>query len=655
MTDLGTYSFLPWLRQGLANQIGAADFDDAVKLRASVTVGLEARGDKIGGGTQVIAVNRPVALFGPGDIVGIDRRTIIRTEPRDWNTNFEANFLPAIEFYDEDLPWRYTPAAPSAAGRLRPWITLVVLADSEFADGASIAGTPLPFIDVKDAAALASFPKADELWAWAHVHVNRSLAANAGEFVSNDMAAVIPKLQAVLDSNPDLAYSRLVSPRVLGPNTGYHAFVIPSFEAGRRAGLGLELGDVAATASAWEAPSRPAPARFPYYHRWYFRTGETGDFESLVRLLVPKPVDPRVGFRDMDMLEPGSNVTGFDPTFENGILRLGGALQPPGSAPDPSDDWDNVFPQPLQQDLADLINLPDLYKDGTHPDPIIAPPLYGRWHALTDRVLDARDGTAVPNRDNWLHRLNLDPRFRVAAGIGTRVIQDAQETLMDAAWEQIGKVLEAQRKIWAGQFGLLTSLVWYEKHLLPTVAVSKNRGLLLIAPLAKRIVTGGKTIHAAMGESLIQPAMTSAALRRIARPRGRLIRRLPFTAAQPASILLERVDRGEVSAAPTRVTPPGLVTDIDVGSVIGGEVPDAIAGLLRLCRRLPWIVLAVAVVIALILLLLSLVPAALAVAVAGVIAWRLLTRWQNMLDGADAAESISTCDPRKYSSASCSS
>lgn len=634
MTELGAYSFLPWLRQGLANQIASQDFDDAVKLRASVTVSLEARGDKIGGGVQAIAVDKPVALFGPGDIVGIDRRTIFRTEPRDWITNFEPNYLPAIEFYDEDLPWRYTPAAPNAAGRLRPWITLVVLAESEFADGLDMTGKPVPFIDVND---LTVFPKADELWAWAHVHVNRSLAADAAEFVSGDMGAVIPKLQAVLNENPDLAYSRLVSPRKLAPNTPYHAFLVPSFEAGRRAGLGLELGDVAATASAWEAPGRPSPASFPYYFRWYFRTGETGDFESLVRLLTPKPVDLRVGFRDMDMLDPGSNVVGFTMAHENGILRLGGALQPPGTAPDPSDDWDQAFPHPLQVDLADLINLPDFYKTGDHPDPIIAPPLYGRWHAFADRVLEDRDGAPLPNLQNWVSRLNLDPRFRVAAGIGARVIQEGQETFMDAAWEQIGKVLEAQRKIWAGQFGLLTSLVWHEKHLAPTVAISKDRGLFLIAPLAKRIVTGGMTIHAAMSESLIQPAMTSAALRRIARPRGRLVRTLPFTPALPPDKLLERVDRSEVSAAPPRTTPPGLQTDADAVGAVAGKVPGFIAWLLRRFPHLPWIVLAAALLIALVLLLLGLAPLAVAVAIAGVLLVGPLLRWGEVVTAADTS------------------
>ena len=108
---------------------------------------------------------------------------------------------------------------------------------------------------------------------------------------------------------------------------------MPTFEVGRRAGLGLDRRDVAATMSAWDAAEPPEGQSFPYYHRWYFRTGTTGDFETLVRLLVPKPVDPRVGTREMDVQVPGSNVRGVDKPELGGILKLGGALAPAAPMP----------------------------------------------------------------------------------------------------------------------------------------------------------------------------------------------------------------------------------------------------------------------------------------------------------------------------------
>ena len=643
MSTLGTYSFLPWLRQGLANQIQSADFDNSVRVRAQVSVQLELRGDKPGGGVDTLAMSRAVALFGPGDIVGIDRRAIVRVDPRDWITNFEPNYLPHIEFYDEDFPWRYTPAAPDTAkGRLRPWLALIVLAEGEFTDGKNVKDRPLPYVDVAD---LGAFPRADELWAWAHVHINRSLAASDAEFVSSDMDAVLPRLQAVLAENPDLAYSRVLCPRKLAEKTAYHAFLMPTFEAGRRAGLGLELGDIPATMSAWDPSPRPEAQSFPFYHRWFFRTGTTGDFETLVRLLKPRPVDPRVGTREMDVQFPGSNVRGVDKPELEGILKLGGALRPPARVPpelpDKFETWDAPFPRPLQEDLARLIDLPDHYRVAGDPDPIIAPPLYGTWHALTKRVLVEEDGSPITPADNWVHRLNLDPRFRVAAGFGTRVIQDQQEQFMDAAWEQIGKVLEAQRRIRFGQFGLQTSRIWYDRHMVPLLGVSQQKALLFMAPLNKRVLTNGVTVHQALSESLVQPAMTSTALRRAIRPRGRLIKSLPFDAAKRADVLIARVNSGEVSAAPPKVAPPGvLTTDQAADAVAPSDAPSAIVDLLRRSPGLPGLVLAIAIVIA--VLALALLPVAfglaiaLAVAGAGVFVYRRLTRWNAAIKGSDA-------------------
>jgi hypothetical protein len=637
---VATYSFLPWLRQGIANRIAAADFDPTVMVRAEIAVQLELRGDRLGGGTATLPIERRVALYGPGDIVGIDRRAIVRVEPRDWITNFEPNYLAHIEFYDEDFPWRYTPAAPDVGrGRLRPWITLLVLKEGEFTDGRNVRDKPLPYIDVTS---LGVFPRADELWAWAHVHVNRSLAAADAEFVSKDMNAVLPKLTALLQANPDLAYSRLVCPRKLAPETAYHAFVIPTFEPGRRAGLGLELGEVPATMSAWDAAARPEGQSFPFYHRWLFRTGVSGDFETLVKLLQPRPVDPRVGTREMDVQDPDPRVRGLDKPELGGFLKLGGALRPPiTDEQDQHELWDNPFPRPLQEDLAAFVNLPDDYERAGDPDPIVAPPLYGRWHALTRRVLENADGSAIAPNDDWVHRLNLDPRFRVAAGFGTRVIQDQQEKFMDAAWEQIGKVLEARRRVRCGQFGLEVSRIWYDRHLLPVVGVSQQKALLLMAPLNKRLLTDGLTVHQTLRESVVQPPMTSAALRRMIRPRARMIRSLPFNEAVRPDRLLARVNANEVSAAPPKTTPAGLLTGAKAaGTLLPTDAPAAIVDWLRRAPQLPEFVLAIAAVLVLLLFVLLgpvfAVILAVGVIAAAVYAYNRLAEWRTGVQASDA-------------------
>jgi hypothetical protein len=77
------------------------------------------------------------------------------------------------------------------------------------------------------------FPSAEDLWAWAHTHFNQSLAASDRELVSADMSAVLPRAAAAISANPDQAYSRLMCPRRLADNTGYHAFLVPAFETKR--------------------------------------------------------------------------------------------------------------------------------------------------------------------------------------------------------------------------------------------------------------------------------------------------------------------------------------------------------------------------------------------------------------------------------------
>jgi len=100
-TPLATYSFLPWLRQGLSTRIAGTS-----GARATLQIELELVGVEPGGAEKIQPADRTVALYGPGDVIGIEGRTIVRTEPLPWITNFEPNYLPFVEFYDEDFLWR---------------------------------------------------------------------------------------------------------------------------------------------------------------------------------------------------------------------------------------------------------------------------------------------------------------------------------------------------------------------------------------------------------------------------------------------------------------------------------------------------------------------------------------------------------------------
>jgi hypothetical protein len=584
---MNAYSFLPWLRRGIASQItqppGAA-------ARASVAVTLHLEGPRASGtGTATADVTHAVSLYGPGDVIGVDQRAVVRTDPLNWITNFDPNHLPFVEFYDEDFPWRYSPDVPDpATGRLRPWLALAVLTEAEFTDAGSLPGRPLPFLSVPD---LSVLPPADQLGAWAHVHVNRTVTASDTEVVSTDMADVLPRLAATVAENPDLACSRVLCPRRLEPQTAYHAFLVPAFETGRLAGLGLDpAGSPGALQPSWVPHAgRPEPDHLCYYLHWTFRTSDVGDFEYLARLLKPRPVDERVGTRDMDVRDPGAGLPGITDPELGGVLWLGGALRVPDSDLDPGrlaerqvqENWDQPYPRPFQQALANLINLGD---DHTHqtpsdPDPLVTPPLYGRWHALTNRLLTAADGTQLDPNDNWVHRLNLDPRFRVAAGMGARVLRAHQEEYMRAAWQQLGDVLAANKRLRAAQVAREIGFSLHNGHLAPLAASAPAQVLALTAPVQSRLVSfslglregAPRTVATAIADSLVARTPLSPAMRRATRPGTRLVRGL-FPDPADRHLLLEKINSGQVAAAPPKAVPSSIVTVDALESAVSGPI-----------------------------------------------------------------------------------
>ncbi len=597
--EIGTYTFLPWLRHGISNRVVAADHDATVKARAAITVNLGVHGTGGDDGDVNATIPREVELYGPGDIVGIESQAIIKTEPLNWITNFEPNYLPYIEFYDEDFPWRYTPAAP-AGGRLRPWLALIVLKkDVEYTPVTNLQDHKLPAIEILEADLSKVFPPAEELWAWAHVHVNENIAGSAAAPQAPNVDNVLSELQSLIANSPDTAYSRITCPRKLEPNSQYEAFLIPTFETGRLAGLGKDPSTAPhATFSAW-GEGRPDAAIFPYYHRWYFRTGSRGDFEYLVRLLEPREADARVGRRDMDVQAPGSNIPGItDPELE-GVLKLGGALLAPltDEAEQELEKWEQWdqpdYPHPFQSELAEFVNLADEYTSKTadqahqdsglddairdDPDPLITPPIYGRWHALTNRLLSEADGSDSPNNQNWVHELNLDPRWRAAAGFGTDVVIENQEEYMDAAWDQVGEVIEANRKLKLAQLAKQASKYWHSRHLVPLTALAPEKVLSFTAPMTRRLLHDGVTVAHRIRRSPVTPAMTSGALRRMLRPRARLAKLAGFDQKIRPDNLIERVNEGTVTAAPPNTVPKEVVTVEDLADALA---PSGLIGTL---------------------------------------------------------------------------
>lgn len=561
---LPQYTFAPWVRRGVGNRIAerdrlGADGTGATE-RATVDVELELGYVPKAGTATPIVVDKVVHLLGPGEIRALTAKAILRRFPDPGSKDFAANMLAYVEFFEEDLPWRYTPARtateaedPAAFDRLRPWISLLVLAEDEFELDTS--RTPLPVIRLKGALANEVLPPETETWCWAHAQANEALA---------DASA----MGTAIESRPERALSRLLSPRRLAPRTRYAAFLVPTFETGRLGGLDLPYAGVSAQAPAWKAGAMPhsaaAPNELPTYAWWAFSTGEHGDFESLVRLLRPGPAGPEFGRRGLDASQPGFGLDGVAPSER---LELEGALRPPSfvRAPFPATPGP-AFADALESivDLSENLSRPD---GGTMTDdPIVTPPTYGAPHAGVRRVYDARGDAAL----GWLRELNLDPRSRAPAQVGAQIVRDRQEELMERAWAQLDEVDARAQRQREAELSAAMNRSLHERHI---VSAGDDRTLTLTSAMQGRLRLGGSTVRAQFTASRVPNAATAPAFKRITRPQRKVVRRLTGTAnvAGLQGDLIKRLNletSSPVSAAPPVATPAHAVALGDVSDAI---------------------------------------------------------------------------------------
>ena len=605
---VGKYTFSPWLRKGIGRSINETDTlgssGGAVKERATVPVDVS---------VNTVPVHKDFALLGPGDVIGINPDAIVRTEPHDWVTDFEPNYLPFIELYDEDFLWRYTPAK-AAGDRLRPWLALAVLEeDTPDAEGEFTRDDrrmPLPTITVRSTASL---PPHTQLWAWAHVHTNESFAG------ASDFERFLESLRTPDHPNNDRIICRLTSPRRLKPNTAYGAFVVPVFETGRLAGLGQDPKDIDAQQPAWTEAA--GQVELPVFHGWRFRTGENEDFESMVKRLEPRPADSRVGIRDMDGEQPGWGLTeGTDigqvlPADEKQtVLGLEGALRAPTTRSRPL----NIDPtRPFFAQLETVLNFPEQRRTTPGGDvlPVVSPPIYGEHHALKHTIDAARNG--------WVDALNRDPRARVPAGFGVSVVRENQESYVARAWSQVQKVLEANRVIRLASYAMRASEALYANlgaKLVP------ERAMAFFAPVLRKIRGSPTTLQHLMAGSTLPPAAVSGAMRRLVRPRGVVGRRIASVDLTFSfGALVRGLAEGKLTAAPPKQPPADLATDESVVARLPGpSLPGWTRWLLR--HRL-MVLLVVLVLLALLALLTGAWALAIALAIVMLVAFAAVAAW----------------------------
>jgi hypothetical protein len=518
MSDPASYGFLPWVRRGLSSLARTTPTQNYLGVQVALTVNTTAS-DPVG-----------VRLHGPGQVTGIDPRAIVRTEPRANTATFEPNYFPSVEFATPDFPWLFSPVLPAGAA-LRPWLCLIVVREQP---GVALVPRPqaLPLIQFTDLAVpLDELPNLDQITIWAHAQI-------VGAAATTDDA-----VRAALDGPSSASLSRIICPRKLEPATSYLACLVPTYHAGVQLGISPDLPvHDADIAPAWDA-TVTVPFSLPVYSSWRFSTSADGDFSSLARRMRPTTEPLQLGLRDMDVSAPGFGL----PTFPGLVLGLEGAPRSPETIPT---QWPAGAQNQFEQALRPILS------PAPAAVPIVSTPVYAQVSAGS--ALPAPGTTPV-----WMRELNLNPRSRAAAGMGTEIVRADQEALMASAWDQYEAVRRANQVLRQMQLArAVTSATRTQQF----GAVDGPGTLLqLTRPLHARVrldPSSPLTLEAQVAASRIASGAVSAAFRRLARRRGP-IGRLLFATCMPSRIV-ERLNAapgaaGAVAAMSPRVPPQGVV------------------------------------------------------------------------------------------------
>jgi hypothetical protein len=504
------YRFMPWTRRGLArahtNPDGAGV---ALETRPRIKIGLTLQAKRDGTPTvTAVSGNVDLTLYGPADVIGIDQRLIVRTEPSANVTDFEPNYLAAVDFDPPDFPWMLTPARADATDHLRPWLVLVVVERAKVAPPVLRSGRPLPSISLTAAQVKTELPDLAESSLWAH---SQAIAIkDIDPRINQDAAA--QRLSLEFQNSPSRNISRLICPRRLTPRTDYVACVVPATDGGRLRGLGQPVA-MATLGPAW-SQQQPNDIELPVFFSWSFSTGPVGDIETLARRLrTPaqyggdkellkklREIGERKIYVDGDHLlfkgqTPGQTV------FEGAMVALGFTPEASNAS------YAGKLAEILNSGATNLAN-------GTNPPahvPTLAPPIYGEFPAKRHTVDPARVAS------HWLDGLSLQPRYRLAAGWGAELVRQNQDEFMQAAWEQLGDVLAAERAFSLARLARDVLKRIEVKHL---AKLAPDRVLAIMSPARARIaIAAGESLYGRIANATLPHELFDGSMRRLVSPR----------------------------------------------------------------------------------------------------------------------------------------
>lgn len=525
-------------------------------------------------------VTKTVNFRGVESIITIDKKMVARVHPPPGTTDFQPNYFPYLEFVDIDFPWRYSPSQDNDFDQFRgcPWICLIVLNDEEMEamedQGISVM-SQINGVDMLNVNS-AYLPELKDIWGSAHAQLTH--------FEGDE-----DDLEDWVEYNPDHNFSRLLCLRKLEQQTRYHAFLVPTFHDSLDP-FGIINVDKASgiEPEAWIGSDNKL-VHLPVYYHWTFRTGEKGDFEYLVRQIIPGKAPSDIGtelvdssfkllkddekkvyehsFRREGALVSASYLDKIRIPYHENFEKFNGGTNPkqdeliqnlnlsiatnkatplmeqkksspkdkPKSKPisDPKkkkiagkkkQKYQNLKPQykfnqqglkklkvtgvkksevtfPVNvakverqpykvlhqnyyiiDDIQERITakknvyiplIPVNFQVPSFPvsigDPIVTYPVYGRYYKHTDRIKRPTiDGNKVDwgKFNPWIHELNLDWRNRLAAGLGTLVVQNNQDEFMEECWEQVGQIRKANERLRRAKIAFDFNKRIFKKHLI---------------------------------------------------------------------------------------------------------------------------------------------------------------------------------------------
>lgn len=549
-------TFLSWVRTGLGaelNKINASDNTldkNEFPLNTSLPINIELNTGK----TKTITAY----VHGPGDVTGFDTNQIIRKEPCENANQVFPNYIPAIEFDSPELPWMLTTTGPQKENPdsklnkrgLYPWLCLITIEEPErFVVSPPNRSKPLSSVILP----VNELPFLEWSWLWAHTQI---VLENQNE-----------NIEDIIKNKPDRNLSRLISPMRLKPDKLYQAFVVPVFEAGRLAGLGKDYSEYKGETTGFAWDNSKLEVELPIYTSWRFSTGKHGDFQYLAQLLKPNK-EKDTGICKLSILEEAIKLKATvdeDSLDERWTINLEGAVIGSNLV---AGKWN------MNMSVKDKSSFIEKLSKRLEEKPGVLPlPIYGASYAkdyyanIRSAIINANSQNAFSTLPKYLIELNLDPRYRIAASLGSQIVKNNQEEFMASAWEQAAESNNVNQTLRQGQLALNASQNIYEKRIgeSSSNAPLSDSSLVSITASAhteifhqnKEDITIANQLKELYSNKSLEGVM-SFQYRKLIRPNGRISKRITKV-KKPFNNSAEKLAKGELASIYKKIPIAGSI------------------------------------------------------------------------------------------------